>query len=238
MDHAYDMKPAEAILELARVSKQDPGPLYKAFQQEVIGDLDKFLNMSPIERKVHLLEKHNEFLTKGQRSLEEQEQKEHAAKALESETTQLKDTLKVKDESIVEAKEYIKKNPEAVKKAYGENPPSIKEIIKLADEFERWDLAKDILTKIDSNLASDPVIMEIAVKKLQGHKHLPEQELIAAACQLFGKPLPVDPKIQATAKVTSNITTKAKQAAKLSDDEPRQKTDPVELPSSFSWDDL
>lgn len=230
-----DKDPAGAILEMAQIANLDPGPLYQAFQEAVIGDLDKFLNMTELERENHLLKKERDFLSQSKKIAKEEVQKKDAETALDLELSKLRDSLGVKEESILKAQERIKASPEDFKEWLGGQEPTKKHFIQLADTLERWELADKILNKVDPELANDPDASRIVMDKLKGNKNINFDEAVALAAKFFNR----NPAEKATVDHKKVIETKLAQAEKVSGEVPVESKKPSKKEDKLiTWDDL
>lgn len=242
LEPAYKKQDAAgSILELARVAKLDPAPLYKAFQDAVVGDLDKFMVMDEHERRAHLLEKENQFLKRSQKSSEDREQAKQTETELEREITKLKETFKVDDEWIGKAEAHIKAKPEAFKEWLKDGQGASKQnLIQLADVMRRWDLAERALTMVDPELAKDEDVLEFAAEKLRDARNISVEEAAQLAAKFFKREIKKEP------SVPSSLGEKLKKAQTIDDsaartsstDKSSKKKSDDEDATPWSWDQV
>lgn len=235
-----DKDPAGAILQMAQIANLDPAPLYDAFQQAVIGpDLEKFLNMTDMERTNYLLQKKVDFLSRSRKEQDDAVKQKDADEALERDMSAMQTELGVKEESIKMAQERYKASPKSFEAWLKGKEPTQKDIILLADAFERRDLAEKILTKVDPELVKDPDAIQIAMQKLQGNKNINFDEAVQFAAKFFGR----DTKnpVKTTEEHAKILDNKIAQAAKSLDaDDGSEERSPKKKVTKeiLSWDDL
>ncbi len=201
---AYNKDPIGAILDMVEIAKLDPAPVFEAIRTELIGDIEKFMQMTPEQRDLHFMKKENDFLKRSKASEEKVKADRQAQAELDGRLSTLRETLGVSDEDLTKAEAAIRSNPEAYK-AFD----SPKGKIELADAHKRWDLASTALGLIDADYAKDNDMVEVAARKLQGFKGTAEEASKAIAQRM--KLTPRGPQSQ----VLENLGKKVEQSKKV-----------------------
>lgn len=196
---AYNKDPMGAVLEIVNLAKLDPGPVFEGIRDQLVGDITKFVNMSPVERDLHFKNLENQFLRGFKESVEKATTTRQADEALKTEIATMRDTLGLTDEMISQAQKAAETN-EAYKQFKGDQ----KGIIRLADVLKRWDLAKDALSSIDPDFAANPHMIDLLSRELQGQPKATKEQAIA----MVRKTLKLDSVKAPETKIPESLTKK------------------------------
>lgn len=232
-----DQNVGAALLELARKANVDPAPLYTAMQKEIVGEIDKFFNMSEQERKAYLLERENAFLKTNEKSLAEGRKSKQAQAELETKITQMREALDVTDEWVSKAEADIKERPQDHNSWLKGKQPSKEQVVLLADALRRHDLAVKALNMVDPELANDPAIVEFGMQKLKGVKGVTVEEAAQAAREFFKRP--ETPTTTASPQATlSKKIEQAKKTSESEEDTSKKASSNKKDEEALTWDDV
>ncbi len=204
LQKAYNKDVMGSILEMSKIAGLDPAPVFESLKQELIGNIEQFMQMTPEQRDLHFMKKENDFLKRSKASEDEERTKKQAQTELDGQLSSLRETLNIADEDLKKAESTIRSNPETYKSF--DNP---KGKIELADALKRWELASTALGLIDTDYAQDQDMVEVAARKLQGFKGSAEEAAKAIAQRM---------KLTARgpqAQVLDNLSKKVEQTKKV-----------------------
>lgn len=254
LSKAYQKDVLGAILEMVDIAQMDPKPVFDHIRDELMGDIEKYVQMSPQERELHWARKEIEFLSRDKKSSIERKQTEQAKTELESRSAKLRETLDVSDEWMQAAQKELQGNAEAYKEFLGTDKSKHSEkTVELADAIRRQDLSMKALELVNPNYLTNTALVDAAMTYL---KEVDRKQLKGVTPDVFAKEIAAYlgvPMQSATAKVPTQSTAlaeKIEQARKVSDAESdedpsskkmsrsKRSKDSNEDDLPTSWDDL
>jgi hypothetical protein len=250
LSKAYNKDVLGSILDMADIAQLDPKPVFEHIRDELIGDIEKYVNMTPEQRELHWLKKEIEFMSRDRESLAQRKQAEQTQAELDAAASKLRETLEVSDDWMQKAKTELEANPELAKQYLGDDTKKHGEkVVQLADTLKRQDISVRSLALVKPEFADNMALLNSAVQYL-GEQ--PRSVLNTLTVEAFAQQIadylgvPMASKVSAQEKVLEEKTKLAKKASETQDDEetPRsskksKKTEDEEDPfDPRGWDRL
>ena len=254
LNKAYQKDVLGAILEMVDIAQMDPKPVFDHIRDELMGDIEKYVQMSPQERELHWAKKEIEFLSRDKQSSIERKQTEQAKMELESKGAKLRETLDVSDEWIKVAQQELQANAEAYKDFLGSDKSKhLEKTVELADAIRRQDLSMKALQLVNPNYLTNTALVDAAMTFL---RDVDRKALKGVTPELFAKEIAAYlgvPMQSATAQAPTQskaLAEKIEQAKKVSDAEEDEDSGSKKMSRSkrgkdsseddlpTSWDDI
>lgn len=225
LSKAYNKDVLGSILDMVEIAQLDPKPVFEHIRDELVGDIEKFVNMTPEQRELHWLKKEIEFMSRDRESLAQKKQAEQTQAELSAAASRLRETLDVSDDWMQKAKSELEANPELAKQYLGEDTKLYAEkTVQLADTLRRQDLSVKSLALVKPEFAQNMALLEAAMTYL-GEQ--PRSSLNNLTVEGFAQQIadylgvPMGAKVESQAKV---LDEKVKMAKKASETEDGEKT--------------
>lgn len=145
--------PVQAIHYILDRANQNPQTFFKTFTEKFFGDLDALAEMSPEERRIHRLEKENQFLQERGQTFLERSNEEKLVRQYQREIEQAKQSYGISDSVLEQAHDLTAQEWKAQGKPLSKM--GVGDIVETAKDLMAIDKTKSILADIDDDLASD-----------------------------------------------------------------------------------
>lgn len=192
-----------ALAYVAQFTGKDPIAFRKEARDSLLTQLEKYITMSPEERRFAELEEENQILQQHRQSEIQRSQMEKSSEALLSEMRQIQETHGLTDDRLIEIVDVLEKQGVDI------NVLSPGDLLRYHQTDLAYSRVEKALDSLSPGLSDDDEVVEIFSKKVLANPKLSEQELIEQMRKTLRIANHKKPEDQLAEKISKTVSSKA-----------------------------